>query len=436
MTALASLMPALSEADPVIAGEGSLDPLGLAQAADRLADHLLPGIRARMRRVRFVTAAAVGALASDDLFDVPPTDGVSSPSICFEWLVLEAFARRPTEGAPLDSSGVPGSAKVRSVVAQNKRLMARNYLKSPNVFGFTGVYLPLARHLEVLDDSRRPAARITELTRAWETDQGLAGFTDATPRSDGGQLRNRLHGQVYGALRAGHCTERESGQLWKRLCIHLHPLRPGDNERALLQSWLTDNREPVLAWVAPRLARCADDDERTLLGLLLGASPPAGVKVRLEAIAAYEHLSSLLDSAFRQLRHRSTYMGTSPLTPDACRGDSVLATTAKQLPAALREACDRVGRLDSELALLIGERLSRFEHNMTVADLLESLMAHHEQVQASKAPKGKRPWFDRYGGGWVVRSLYRHSDEVGAPGEWFVHPYRLSSLQTFMKDLG
>jgi len=140
-------LPTLTEADPEISGEGSLDPLGLAQIADRLAEHLVPGVRARMRRVRFVTAAAVGALSFEELFDMSPADGLSSPSICFEWLVLEAFARRDAQDHALDAAGVPGSSKTRAVIASGRRLTAKNYLKSPNVFGFTGVYLPLARSL-------------------------------------------------------------------------------------------------------------------------------------------------------------------------------------------------------------------------------------------------------------------------------------------------
>jgi len=227
----------------MISGEGTLDPLGLAQVADRLADLLLPGIRARMRRVRFMTASAVGALASEELADLMPVDGVSSPSISFEWLVLEAFGRKPGQGAPLEASGVPGSAKVRAVLAQGNRLASKNYLRAPGVFGFTGVYLPLARHLHVLDEGRMPAANCTALTRAWEQDQGLVGFTDAVPGTDGARFRSRVRSAVLEGLRQGHCAEAESSWLWTNLCTYLHPLQPGENERQLLSSWLVSEEE-------------------------------------------------------------------------------------------------------------------------------------------------------------------------------------------------
>jgi len=435
VTALSIPLPSLSAADPQIAGEGSLDPLGLAQIADRLADRLLPGIRARMRRVRFLTASAVGALASDDLFDVVPIDGVSSPSISFEWLVLEAFARAPGKGSPLETAGVPGSAKVREVLARGNRLAARNYLKSPNVFGFTGVYLPLARHFHLLDESRMPASNITTLLRAWEADQGLNGFTDATPRSDGARFRSKLNRQVLDGLRAGHCAEKENSLLWNLICRTLHPKHPGEREQRVLAAWLTSPDEPVRSAIASVLVAEPEADEQTLVGLLRSNALSSDVRVRLDAIEVYERLSWLLDAALRQLRHLSTHRGSASLTVAVAGADPVMATAAERLPGAMRAAADALGALDGELALMLGERLGRFELPMKAGELAESLMAHHEAVQAAKAPKGKRPWFDRHGQGWVVRSLYSHVDQVDLTAPAFVHPYRLASLQSFMKDV-
>ena len=84
------VLPQLSAFDPPVASEGSLDPMGLAAISDRLANVLVPGLRARMQRVRFVTATAVGALACETLADELPADNVSTPAICFEWLVVES----------------------------------------------------------------------------------------------------------------------------------------------------------------------------------------------------------------------------------------------------------------------------------------------------------------------------------------------------------
>jgi len=62
-----SVGPLLSSDDPSGASEGILDLLGLYQIADQLATRLVPAVRERMRRVRFLTSMAVAALATERL---------------------------------------------------------------------------------------------------------------------------------------------------------------------------------------------------------------------------------------------------------------------------------------------------------------------------------------------------------------------------------
>lgn len=100
---------------------------------------LVPGLRARMRWVRFTTAMAVAAAAVEPLADEPPSDGVSTPAICFEWLLIEALVRRIECALPSD---IPGSQKARTAINRGERLSPQTYLNSPRVFGFHGVYKP------------------------------------------------------------------------------------------------------------------------------------------------------------------------------------------------------------------------------------------------------------------------------------------------------
>ena len=182
-------LPELSAYDPGMEGEGSLDPMGLAAISDRLADRLVPGVRARMNRVRFATAVAVGALVCETLVDVLAADGISSPAICFEWLVIEGFVRR---FAPQDlPSGVPGSRKARTVIARHQRLSAGTYLKMPTVFGFNGIYKPFGIDAGVVTNELAPGLRCAELTQAWEGKQGFDGFAAAVPGTRGGRPAQR-----------------------------------------------------------------------------------------------------------------------------------------------------------------------------------------------------------------------------------------------------
>ena len=171
MTMLAGFTPpSLSAFDPPVEGEGSLDPMGLAAISDRLADQLVPGIRSRMRRIRFVTAMAVGSMVCETLGNEIAFDDISTPTICFEWMVIEAFIRRiSAQDLP---SGIPGSQKARAVVAKSQRLSAATYLKAPSVFGFNGVYKPFAIDAGVVKSELEPAVRTADLLRVWEKEQG------------------------------------------------------------------------------------------------------------------------------------------------------------------------------------------------------------------------------------------------------------------------
>ena len=62
-------LPFLTSYDPPGASEGTLDPLGLYQIADQLAVLLVPAVRERMQRIRFLSAMAVGALVTEGLED-------------------------------------------------------------------------------------------------------------------------------------------------------------------------------------------------------------------------------------------------------------------------------------------------------------------------------------------------------------------------------
>src|SRR3954447_21591325 len=130
-------LPFVTAADPDRAGEGSLDPLGLARIADRLADELAPEVTARMSRPRFVTAMAVASHVLREPADILGVDGTPA-FLAFEWHVVEAFVRsRPETG----TDGVPGIRKANTQLREPRRHLHKDsYLETPKVFGFHGVY--------------------------------------------------------------------------------------------------------------------------------------------------------------------------------------------------------------------------------------------------------------------------------------------------------
>jgi hypothetical protein len=102
---MSTSIPFLTSYDPPGTSEGALDPLGLYQIADQLAVQLVPAVRERMQRIRFLTTMTVGSLVTEGLED-DPRHRDASPTLVWEWLVVEALVREASENG--DIRGVPG----------------------------------------------------------------------------------------------------------------------------------------------------------------------------------------------------------------------------------------------------------------------------------------------------------------------------------------
>jgi hypothetical protein len=433
-------LPQLTQADPEVAGEGSLDPLGLGSIAERLGDHLLPAITNRMRRPRLMTAMVVGSLATEGLEETsPPLDGRSTPSICFEWLLLESFIRRRNALALDELIGVPGTAKVTAVVERNERLTIGNYLKTANVFGFTGVLMPLARASRLLDKERRPAERATELALVWEREHGLDGFADAAPKTTGGSLRRHIRTAVDQALQTGHCSVPQSSHLLGSLAGTLGPSHAGPTERRWLLRAIVEHADEVALEIARRLrsARGETNDQELLRHLSEQASAP--LRLRLEAIVAYEGVATRLEAVLSQWRFRSTLAGTTAVTAEQVAGSDVPVAAASGLADRITAARDTISDLDPHLATTLDELVAQFDGLTDPVELATAVMEHHHRVQSGKAPHGKRPWFEPSGTGtvegFVVRPLYRLGEPPPPSFEHFGRPYRLAAYNALLGDL-
>jgi hypothetical protein len=429
MTLAGFTRPDLSEYDPPVAGEGSLDPMGLAAISDRLADRLVPGLRARMQRVRFVTAMAVGATSCEALADELPADGISTPAICFEWLVIEGFVRRlsPQQIPP----GVPGSQKARAVINRKQRLSAATYLKGPAVFGFNGVYKPFAVDAGVAGMELEPGLRCAELTRVWEGEQGFAGFTDAVPGTEGGRLRSHIRDQVGDALRSGRCATNPGSWLFGHLASSLHPDHAGPGERQALRALILGAEHETRAELASHLSDVDGDLSEAEMLEAVRPSCSAALGAIVDAVVAYERFAALVDAGFRTLCSVSHSMGTQPLTPHHIEAHEMIVRCAQELPEHYRRAAEHMAAIGAEGGL--EDRLGEFAIARSPAELVELLLEHHERVQSAKPPSGKRPWFEPIRHGWVIRGPYGAAEQPEL-GPWFVHPVRVAALRRFLAD--
>jgi hypothetical protein len=422
-------LPFLTEADPEQAGEGSLDPLGLVPVADRLADTIAPGVTARMTRIRFVTAIAIGAVVTESLSDVMAADGVSPAYLAYEWLVVEALARDKYL-PPSATMRVPGIEKARSVVVRKAHMDSRSYLKVPKVFGFHGIYKRLARDVEVVDDHLLLGSAGDRLVRLWEEEQELSGFSDRVAGTPGGLLARNIESAVRDGLTHAGVRLSLSSHLWSKVVAALRPDGALPKERDLLFELLTDPVSPVrreLILGIHALRRDGSEPE-ILRALRKGASP--ALAARLDAIDAYERVAELLMACLNTLRRVSTARGTSPVSPKELESNPILLQAVDELAPALTDAYERLERLGDLVAqavLVLGE----FEGVVRPTDLTEALLLRHEEVQDAK---GKRPWFERTARGFVVRPLFRTGDDPTIERR-YVHPYRVTALRSFLSDL-
>jgi hypothetical protein len=436
---MAIAAPFLSMFDTGATAEGSIDPLSLAQTYDRLANRLLPHVTVRMHRPRFVTAIAVAALVCEELLDEIAADQRTPAWLVFEWHVIEGFMRAQHAEGASPIRDIPGRDKVSTAIRFGKRLGADSYLKTPTVFGFTGIYRRLARGLEIVNDDMLLDEGGYELLRVWESEQHLEGFQTGT-QGPGADLRDSLRRAVIDAMRKGYVARQPSWHRWPMLFAHLRPDRPGPRERDLLASrLLRPSTDPETAAVSGELLRALQKRGRAVtreqepdLFRKLIPKASAELRARLTIVDAYEGLARLLTDGFMLVRHLSTKQGGAPIYA----GDFGQTPLARRILQQLPHALERIEELfagdpEGGTVLLL---LARYRNVATTSQLFEELVRHHEDAQRAKPPNGKRPWIERVNG-VAVRPQYSESAKPEGR-DLYVHEYRTPSACQFLQDLG
>ncbi len=426
--ALFDQLPRLSAYDPGAVGEGGLDPLGLAAVADRIADKLAPGVRARMTHPRFVTLSAVGAITYQALHDLTADEGKTTVDIVFEWMVVEAIVRYPGNGRP---EGLPGNQKALRAKASGMRLSRRTYLSGPRVFGFTGVYRPLSRYARVLSLDDLPAQNALHLVKAWERDFKLDGYVDGVPGSAGGRLRKDIADACVRSLDKAECACPPTGQLLRDLSECLAPREAGSNERRVLRNLLLFSDHEIRNELAARLAETPSAVQATQRDLAQSLLPKASTPTRqaLQAAIDYEEAATALDNTFRRFLVHTVQQHGAVITPAQALVTPGLAALAPKIGGLVRKAIDSVATLgDDTLAHDAEHGFGAFQDKLSAQTFFDALIARHEQVQATK---GKLSWLDQIDGDWTVRSPYRNQTGELDDDIW-AHPMRLVTLASLL----
>ena len=431
---MAAIFPFLTSYDPPGTSEGTLDPLGLYQIADQLAVQLVPAVRERMQRVRFLTAMAVGAMVTEGLED-DPRHRDASPYLVWEWLVVEALIRETDEGSKL--WGVPGTQMARRALHQHGYLDARSYLKTSRIFGFHGVYKRLAAHLGLADVHLGPGPNAEGLVDAWARDRKLGGLKGARP------LLSRWTAAIRSSLREKPPRTRPhwGGNAWKELAEAFSPDGARSREKRYLRDLLnaTDDRRlgalPAIWQLEAKFG--SDDFSEELLHDRLQQREP-GYRPLLEAIRKYEAFARSLQDAWDVLKAEAARPDAQGFEVPSVAKEKDFARSVKGLHtrfAAAKHALGEVNITSASLPNLFVERFAVFAEPMNPGACAVALCSHHEEVQKGKSADGKRPWFDRLGGDHIyIRHAYREPRREIFPGR-YLHPYRGGPIRRFCADL-
>ena len=387
---MAAAFPFLTTYDPPGTSEGSLDPLGLYQIADQLAMQLVPAVRERMLRIRFLTAMAVGSLVIEDL-EGDPRHPDATPYLVWEWLVVEALTREMGDDPSI--RGVPGTGVTRAALAQHKYVDARSYLKTPRVFGFHGVYKRLAVHLGLLDVHLAPGPNAERLTDAWARGQGFRGIAGAK------QLMERWKTAVHRSLNHNPPRTRSNWNVsrWSELARAFAPATARAREKRLLRELLltSDDRQlGALPELWELLATHEEDEvpEERLHAALERQTPAYGALV--QAIRAYEAFARGLQDAFDVLRAEAAAPDARGfVVPDVARNETFRASVTRldERFAAAHRALGEIAATAFSLPNLFDERFGKLAEPMDAPTRALALCEHHEAVQRAKSAAGKRP---------------------------------------------
>ena len=429
MAALA--IPFLTTYDPPGASEGALDPLGLYRIADQLATRLVPAVRERMQRVRFLTVMAVGALVTEGL-EVDPKQPEIQPFLVWEWLVVEAIVRTLDEDHGV--RGVPGTLVTRRAITEHGYLDQRSYLKTPRIFGFHGVYKRLANHLGLMDVHLRPRPECDRLVHSWAKGAGYSSLVGIQPLLDKWrQAVKRSMSQYPARTHAGWGRDD-----WAELAELGAPAKARWREKKLLRGLLHSTNDRRLG-ALPAIWSLQDEfDEHgyteNLLHKRLKQVLPSYAAV-LDAIAAYEDFGRGLTDAFDILRADAGMFDTKGFEITSLGQNKAATSALRHLDRRYELVRHRLGEIDLQIMALFDERFARFAEPMSIGDSVAAICEHHEQIQKGKSAEGKRPWFDRLSPGRIyMRHQYREPRLPNEPGQ-YVHAYRGRPVRNFYFDL-
>ncbi|MCA9815304.1 MAG: hypothetical protein KC652_09315 [Cyanobacteria bacterium HKST-UBA01] len=408
-----------------------MDPLGLYQIADQLATLLVPGVRERMHRPRFLTTMAVGAVVTEEM-ETNPEQPEAPPFMIWEWLVVEALMR--TMGDDGSLKNVPGSLVTKRALLQQGYLHHRSYLKTPRIFGFHGVYKRLAIHLGILDVHLTPSVNCHQLVDEWARDAGYRSIDDTR------SLRSKWRSAIERSMSQRPSSTRVNFKAndWYELARLTAPHEVGRLEKQRLRKLLLSKDDHSLGafseiWNLQEQFTDASYCEEELHQIL--KAKVIEYTSLLNAIQNYELFSRALQDSFDILRVDASASETFGLDLKMFSSNPLFIESLQKLDSKAAAARKALLELDTKLVTQFDERFETFARSMSHHEYAITICDHHEMIQKEKGIEGKRPWLDRPSRDRVfIRHRYRTNPHQIEPLQ-YLHSYRGWPIREFYSDL-
>lgn len=459
-------LPQSTPYDPAEDPPASIDPLGTVTGAEQLAEVLLPGLTARMWRVRLLTFSALVAEVSKRVA-AGRDDRLVDARLAFERLFVSAIARQEGRDATWRKASrrLPGIGLAKQALyAGDQPLQRANFLKGQGVNGPFGVISRLARDIGVVDEAGELERAGNELLLAWADDQGLSGLLDENAGSEGANWLRRFVRQVTSFLDEDHGWPGKNWSGWVDLAEKLRLDEIGPRERRVIKKLLSYDPLGIRDFVIHRLAepgvlsiyrtaspasdRGAVEKEVIVAGLGdTNAMDEVGrtVDVTINLIDAYEVLSGLLESVFRGLVWGLT-RNNGQATRQAVVQDPTLRPFLSQAHARIGPAIERFQEklhwfeLDPLACKRDSVDLDRMhkllEDSLAAArgsnDCVSAVMDRHARVQKEK---GKGVWIEE-DKQWTLMPGFGDTRDEPVWHDAYLHPYRVTNIYGMLADLG
>lgn len=460
------LLPQSTPYDPAEDPPSSIDPLGTVTGAEQLAEVLLPGLTARMWRVRLLTFAALAAEVSRRVA-AGRDDRLMDARLAFERLFVSAVARQE-ESDPAwrkASRRLPGIGLARQALrAGDQPLERANFLKGQGVNGPFGVISRLARDIGVIDEAGELQRAGIDLLLAWAEDQDLSGLLDENAGRAGADWLRKLVRQVSSYLDDGHNWPKKHWAGWLDLADRLRPDQAGSRERNVIKKLLSYDPLGLRDRVIRRLAepdlvaiyRTANAKafrggvekeviENGFAGVSTEDEVGRTVQASIKLIDAYEILSGILESVFRGFlwgltrnngqAPRSAVIEDPTLRPFLAKAHSKIGPAAARFQQRLAVfeadslACKR-GSVDIDrMHKLLDDAMAASRGG---DDCVSTIMDRHVRVQKEKS---KGVWIEE-DKQWTLMPGFGDTADEPLWYDWYLHPYRVTNIYGMLADLG